>query len=83
MYKFYIGFYMFYVGVYMFYIGVYMFYIRFYRFYIGFYSSTEELRLATGAIRRLSLAKKDVFVSFYKGNREGTVIPPPPVIENL
>ena len=24
--------------------------------------STEELRLATGALRRLSLAKKDVFV---------------------
>ena len=44
-----------------------MFYICFYRF------STEELRLATGALRRLSLAKKEVFVVIYRGNREGTV----------
>ena len=50
------------------------FYIFFYMFYICVYKfSTEELRLATGAIRRLSLAKRKVFVLMYRGNREGTV----------
>ena len=33
--------------------------------------STEEPRLATGAIRRLSLAKNKVVVVMYKENREG------------
>ena len=35
--------------------------------------STEELMLVTGALRRLSLAKKDTVVVFYRGNREGNV----------
>ena len=55
---------------YRFYIGFLYFFIIFYRFYKF---STEDLRLGTGAIRRLSLAKKDVLVLIYRKNREGTV----------
>ena len=45
----------------------YMCFICFYKF------STEELGLATGALRRLSLAKIEAFVVSYRKNREGTV----------
>ena len=55
-------------------IGNYICLLCFYMFYISFYKfSTEELRLATGAIRRLSLATKKACVAIYKGNREGNV----------